>query len=334
MKQNKKQIVWSAKKVNGSIRRLGFMFILAISILFIVPSVLFAIDNPKGAAIAIGVTGAPTLLFTMAAIGNIDQPSMRDTASNQIGTRLWLVAREQIDDTVAFPTPNANRELADIPLKAGEYHHYFDGIENSIKYTGTGEQGDITPTFGKTIPVIIKYSDAALNFVEDYAGMGFILIWQLCETNEKQVVGSFCKPIKLQKFEVKEDSDGKYVSLEFGNTHWRQPLKYVGNIITEAATVVPADAVNLAIGSNSNYQLSNNTIAKVLVTVSGLASADYGRYITLLAPAVVTFKTTIADNAVFILRDGATWTGNPGSRIVFQVLDATTLVEVSRVQTA
>ena len=334
MKQNKKQKAWSANKILGRKRSLGLRFILIVSFLFIIPSAIFALDDPQGAARTFGITGAPTMLFAMAAIGNIEQPSARDTAANQIGTRLWLVAREQINDAVVFPTPNANRELGDIPLKAGEYMHYFDGIENSIKYTGTGEQGDITPTFGKTIPVIIKYTEAALNFVEEYTGTGFVLIWQICEADTKEVVGNLCKTIKLQKFEVKEDGDGKYVSLEFGNSHWRQPLKYVGNIVTQAPTVIAADATNLTIGSNGSYQLSNNTIAKVLITVSGLASADYGRYITILAPAVVTFATTIADNAVFILRDGATWTGRPGSRIVFQVLDSATLVEVSRVQTA
>jgi hypothetical protein len=334
MKQNKKQLAWSAKKIKDRTVSIGLRFIFIISLLFIIPSAIFALSDSNGTARTIGLTGAPTMLFAMAAIGNIDQPSGRDTAPDQIGTRLYLVAREQVDDTVAFPSPNANRELGDIPLKAGEYMHYFDGIENSIKYTGTGEQGDISPTFGKTIPVIIKYSDAALNFVENYIGLGFILIWLVSETDIKETVGTFSKPVKLQKFEVKEDSDGKYISLEFGNKNWRQPLKYVGNIVTEAPTVVAADATNLPIGSNGNYQLSDNAAPRVLVTVSGLASADYGRYVTIHAPAVVTNVTTIADNAVYILRDGDTWTANPGSRIVFQVLDDATLVEVSRVQTA
>jgi hypothetical protein len=334
MKQNTKKVAWSENKIKDRTVSLGLRFIFIVSLLFIIPSAVFALNDSNGAARTIGLTGAPTMLFAMAAIGNIEQPSGRDTASNQIGTRLWLIAREQLDSTVAFPTPNANRELADITLIAGEYFHYFDGVENSIKYTGTGEQGDISPTFGKTIPVIIKYSDAALNFVEEYIGKGFILVWQITEESTKEIVGNFNKPIKLQKFEVKEDSDGKYVSLEFGNTHWRQPLKYVGNIVTAAATVVSADATALAIGTNGNYQLTNNTSAKVLITISGVASADYGRYITILAPAAVTFQTTIADNAVYILRDGTTWTGRPGSRIVFQILDSATLVEVSRVQTA
>ena len=133
---------------------------------------------------------------------------------------------------------------------------------------------------------------------------------------------------------MKQDGDGKYISLEFGNTHWRQPLKYVGDLTVAAPTVVAADATNLAVGASGIYQLSDGTGAAAIATVSGLASADYGRYITLLAPATNVHVPTIADNAVFVLRDGDTWTANPGSSITLQVLDDATLVETSRVQTA
>ncbi|MGV8094499.1 MAG: hypothetical protein AB2L24_21810 [Mangrovibacterium sp.] len=331
MKYSKKQLAWSAIKIQERFRSVMLtMFSLVMTLLFVL-AVGFAFVNPEGSALVVKMGMPFLILMSMANIGNIDQPSGRDTAASQIGFKLWLVAREQIDDTVVFPTPNANRELGDVPLKAGEYMHYFEGIENSLKYTGTGEQGDVTPTFGKTIPIFIKYSKAALNFVEEYLQKGFILIWSECESADKEVVGSFCKPVMLTNFEVKNDGDGKYISLTFGNTHWRQPLTYTGNIATEAPTVVAAGSTNLAIGTNNTYQLTAG--AAVIATVSGLASADYGRYITILAPAAGV-APTIADNAVFVLRDGTTWTAKPGSRIVFQILDSATLVEVSRIQTA
>jgi hypothetical protein len=307
----------------------SLMFLLFFTVLaFQIPS------DPTAVKPTVEMGGVFVILMSMATIGNIDQASSRDTAANQIGMRLWLVARDQIDDTIAFPLPNAAREIGTIPLKAGEYWHYFEGIENSIKYTGTGESGEITPTFGKTIPIIIKYTDASLNFVEEYAGKGFVLVWGICETSDKELVGTFCKPIILKKFEVKNDSDGKYISLEFGNTHWRQPLKYVGDITVAAPTVVAADATNLAVGASGIYQLSDGAAAATIATVSGLASVDYGRNITLIAPATKVHAPTIADNAVFVLRGGETWTANPGSSITFWVADAETLVEYSRVQTA
>jgi len=267
------------------------------------------------------------ILLTMANVGNLAQPSSRDTAANQIGFRLWLVARDQIDDSIAFPLPNASRQLATVPLKAGEYWHYFEGVENSIKYTGTGESGEITPTFGKTIPIIIKYTDAALNFVEEYTGKGFVLVWAICETSDKELVGTFCKPIILKKFEVKQDGDGKYISLEFGNTHWRQPLKYVGDITAAAPTVVGTGLTEIPIGASASYQLTAGAAA--IATVDGITEADHGRYITILAPASG-IAPTIPDSAVFVLRAGETWTASPGTSITLQVLDDATLVETSR----
>ena len=45
--------------------------------------------------------------------------------------------------------------------------------------------------------------------------------------------------------------------------------------------------------------------------------------------------STVAENEVFILEDGATWTARAGSRITFRVIDTDTLVEIagSRIQT-
>lgn len=331
MKYNKRQLAYSVRKINES--KLGLllrMFTLTMLLFFTVSAFQIPTD-PSAVKPTVQMGGLFVILMSMATVGNLAQPSSRDTAANQIGFRLWLVARDQIDDTVAFPSPNAARELGTIPLKAGEYFHYFEGIENSIKYTGTGEAGEITPTFGKAIPILIKYSNEALNFVEEYTGKGFFIAWAICETADKECVGSFCKPVILRKFEVKEDGDGKYISLEFGNTHWRQPLKYVGDITVAAPTVVGAGATEIAIGASGIYQLTAGAAA--IATVSGLASADYGRYITILAPAAGV-APTIPDSAVYVLRDGTTWTANPGSSISFQILDDATLVETSRVQTA
>lgn len=332
MKYNKRQLAYSVRKINESKFGLILRMFTLMMLLFFTISAFQIPTDPTAVKPTVEMGMGMLILLTMASVGNLAQPSSRDTAANQIGFRLWLVARDQVDDTIAFPLPNAARELATIPLKAGEYFHYFEGVENSIKYTGTGESGEITPTFGKTIPIIIKYSDAALNFVEEYTGKGFMLVWAICETADKEIVGTFCKPIILRKFEVKQDSDGKYVSLEFGNTHWRQPLKYLGEIVTAPASVLGAGATEITIGASGSYQLTNG--AAVLATVAGLAAADYGRYITVTAPAVDGVAPTIADSAVFILRDGTTWTANPGSQITFQVLDDATLVETSRVQTA
>jgi hypothetical protein len=332
---NSKQLAWSQGKAFGSaLNYLGQLFSFVLFVFFVYTFAI-SIVGDVSAAVPTAMAIGPIILFTMADIGNIDQPGDRDTAPNQIGFRLYLIERSQIDDTVTFPTPDSSRELATIPLADGETMHHFDTIENSVKYTGTGEKGDVTSTFGKTIPAIISYTDKGLDFCENFQGKGFILIYSECESGTKMVVGTFCKPVYLKKFEVKEDSDGKYITLEFGNDHWRQPLTYIGTIIEQDPITIAADETDLAITSgNYNYLLSDGSAASVaLATVSGIGSSDYSYTITINAPATSSFAPTIAHNTVFILKDEETWTANSGSSITFQILDDTTLVEKSRIQT-
>jgi len=328
---NFKQLAWSRNKaLKAGMQYLLNLFVFVFAVFAVITFAQVIVGNLSASAPII-LSGIPIILFTMADIGNIDQPNDRDTAANQIGFRLYLLERSQIDDSVSFPIPNANRELGNITLNAGQYWHHFDGIDNSLKYTGTAEKGDVTSTFGKTIPVMIKYSVASLNFVEEMQGKGFVLAWQICETASKEIVGSLCKPVYLKKSDVKEDSDGKYISLEFGNDHWRQPLTYVGSITEQAPVTLGTGVTELAYESgNDAYQLTAGLAA--FATVSGIGSADYGKHLTVLAPASGV-APTIPDSGVFVLKDAATWTANPGSSITFQILDDATLVEVSRIQT-
>ena len=150
MKYNLRQLVYSRRKVYQHKMALLVKMFFLVMLLFFTVSAFQIPSDPTAVKPTVEMGGIFVILMSMASVGNITQPSSPDTAANQIGFRLWLVAREQMDDTVPFPSPNANRELGTIPLKAGEYFHYFEGIENSIKYTGTGEAGDVTPKFGKT----------------------------------------------------------------------------------------------------------------------------------------------------------------------------------------
>lgn len=335
-KYNRKQLAYSRKKVSEAILHMSIKFLFIAVMAFAIPVLAHAMNDPTAVKTSVYLLGSPIILFTMANIGNLSKPSDIETAPNQIGFRLWLVAIDQVDDTVAFPTPNANRELGNIPLKSGEYWHHFDGIDKSLRYVATAEKGDVTSTFNKTFTIIIGYSVAALNYLESFQGHGHCLVFKECESETKFELGSFCKPILLNNFEVKQDNEGKYITLTFSNDHWRQPLIYTGSLTEQAPSVIAADATDLAVASGQDtYLLTGGTAAPATIaTVSGIASADYGRNITLKAPAAATYPPQIADNSVFILRDGTAFTANPGSSITFNILDSNTLVEVGRIQTA
>ena len=91
----------------------------------------------------LGATGSLVSFASMAVVGNVDDVSDRDTHGSAISYIVYLVALDQIDRTKPFPQPNAQREVAPIPLKPGEIPHYFEA-HDIPSFTATTEKGDIT----------------------------------------------------------------------------------------------------------------------------------------------------------------------------------------------
>jgi len=317
-------------------RQRGLLFSLIGVFLLVI--VGFSLLNPGilDPLSALGLSGGGITLATMAAIGNIDGVNDQSTAGRQIAYRVWLVHVSQIDPDEAYPEPNANREVGTIPLLEGEYMHYFEAIDDTLTDGSTGEKGDITTDVTNSFGFTMGGDGAKLyDFIEDYAGGRFIIIYQKCSTGEYFVAGTQCKPMILQSFERKRDNEANAVIFTFQNKSFKQPYKYVGSITKTTPQTVPADAIDLAIvAGKDQYQLTDNTAPTTLATVSGITTSMYGKHIEVLGSGGSN-PSTIDDNTVFILIDGETWTGNAGSRISFRIHDDATLVEVpgTRVQT-
>lgn len=278
-------------------------------------------------------------MATMAAIGNIDGISDRYTAGSQLSAKLWLVhVDSQLDSSVAFPRPNAARELGTIPLKPGQYMHYFTAIDDTLSDNSKGDKGDVTTNVTNTFSFTMGGNrDQLLNFIEEYAGGRFILIYQICSEGSYFIMGTPCKPMILKSFERKNDKDSRSVVFTFENKAFEQPYKYKGDIVQGAPGTITVDATVLAVQASkgSYYTPDTNTVAKTLATVTGLGAADKGRIIDIIGTGGA-FPLKIAANTTFILTDKQDWIANAGSRISFKVMDATTLIEQegSRVQTA
>lgn len=335
---NKKQEEYSANKVETAKRNTMLRMIFAFGFLFVLIVAGMAITNPEtfDFETAIGIGGSGTVVATMAAIGNIDAVTDRYTMPNQIKYKVWLIHVSQIDDNQAYPAPNANREVGTIPLLAGEVIHYLEAIDDTVRDNSTGEKGDITTEFANMLEFTMGGDGNKLyDFIEEFAGGRFVILYQKCSTGDYYIAGDSCKPMILKSFDRKRDSEATAVVFKFQNSSFKQPYKYVGAIPGTTAQVVAADAVNLAmVAGKYQYQLTDNAGATVFVSTSGITSARYGDTIEVLGSGGVN-PATIADNAVFILIDGATWTGNTGSRISFRIQDDSTLVEIAgtRVQT-
>jgi len=339
-KLNHKQLAYSRSKVMQS--RLGLYRNLFIALFGIIALVIIAAASSSlpinWDTIVTVLTTSGVAYASMATIGNMPEVSDKGSTMNQIDMKVWLIAREQVDPNQVFPTPNGDRELGTIPLLAGEIPHYFDAIPDTIDELGTATKGEIVTEFSGTFSFIVAGNRAKhLDFIEEYAGKGFIIIYSIGEAGTKYVLGSVYKPMVLMTSDRKGGGkEGRYITFTFQSKHWRQTMLYTGAIAVEAPVTVAANATTIAITSASQYLLSDHSAVAHIAAISGVGSSDIGRVIEVLAPAAVTNAPDIPDNAVFVLMDAGTWTANPGSRISFKIHGTATMVEVpgSRVQTA
>ena len=275
--------------------------------------------------------GAGISIASMAVLGHIDDVSDRDTHGSDISYIVYLIALDQIDRTKEFPQPNVNREVAPISLKPGEIPHYFEAHDIPT-FTGTTEKGDITTTGENQFVLVMGGARARIyNFIEEYSGGKFILLFKHIKKKEWFILGELERPIILSNTETKDDKEGRYTTLTFKRSSVDLPHIYTGNPAVTAATTVPTGATDIAITAASNtYMIPNGTSAAAsIATVSGLSKADKGRYITLIG-AGSDKPATIADGSTFVLEEGATWIAKTGASITFRILDTTTLIEISR----
>ncbi|EGC21093.1 hypothetical protein [Prevotella multiformis] len=316
------------KGFNYANRQARKMFMATFAIFGVLMLLAALIDHSLGAAAGSGVT-----LASMALLGHLDDVSDRDTHGSDISYIVYLVALDQIDRTKEFPQPNANREVAPIPLKPNEIPHYFEAHDIPT-FTGTTEKGDITTTGENQFVIIMGGARVNLyNFIEEYSGGKFIIFFKHVKKKEWYILGELERPVILSNTETKDDKDGRYTTFTFKRSSVDLPLVYTGNPAITAATAIAAGATAIAITAGSNtYTIPNGTsAAAAIATVSGLSKSDKGRYITLIG-AGADKPATIADGSTFVLEEGATWTAKTGASITFRVLDTTTLVEVSRTE--
>lgn len=277
--------------------------------------------------------GSGISLASMALIGNIDDVSDRDTHGSDISYIVYLVSIDQLDRTVDFPQPNANREVAPIKLKPGEKPHYFEAHDIPT-FTGTTEKGDITTTGENNFVIIMGGARVVLyNFIEEYSGGKFIIFFKHIKEKQWYILGELERPCILANTETKDDKDGRYTTFTFKRSSVDLPLNYTGNPAITASETVDADATEIAVTASSNtFVIPDGTSSPAAITtVSGLSKNDKGRYITLIG-AGTDNPAVISDGSTFILEEGATWTAKAGATITFRVFDTTTLTEVSRTE--
>lgn len=317
----------SRKRMLGTLVLVPILMAVAFATAVIVDAI--SLDQLLSAGSSSGVICA-----SMALIGNIGRVSDKHTAGKQIVSKIIMIALDQVDDTVPFPVPNAAREIGTIPLKKGEHMHIFQAIDDSIEDKSSGSKGDITTEVTNELTYILGGHRAQIHqFLEDHAGDRFIIIYQMTDRSY-WVQGNDLKPMLLKSFERLNGKDSRSATVTFGNTSFEQPYRYVGAIVTAAPVELGADATSISFTAAQQYITSDaNSSSTTIESFTGLSVSDVGRTVEICGGGGA-YPSQIAETEGIILRGGETWKGNAGSSIIFQVLDANTLVEVSRVQTA
>lgn len=170
--------------------------------------------EPASASTGIGMSLAT---ISMATIGSLDDVSDRDTHGSEIAYQVVLIEISQLADKFAFPQPNNDREviIGKSILKPGEAAHYFEAHTIPTLVT-TSEKGDITTNGTNTFTIIMGGDRVALkNFVEEYSGGKFIILYKHIKDTVWHIIGEGERPMLLGNTEMKDDADGRYTTLTF-----------------------------------------------------------------------------------------------------------------------
>lgn len=179
--------------------------------LFAICMILMAWAEPASAQ-GIGLS-----LASMALIGNIDDVSDRETHGNEIAYQIVLIGCDQLADRFNFPQPDKDRlvEIGKSLLKPGEAAHYFEAHAIPTLLSST-EKGDITTTGANTFTAILGGDRTQIkNFVEEYSGFKFIILYKHIKDTVWHVIGEAERPMVLNNTETKDDADGRYTTLTF-----------------------------------------------------------------------------------------------------------------------
>ena len=203
----------SKKGAQYETRKARQMFKVIMGLIALVAFVWACVEPVSGHVAGYGVS-----LATMTLIGSIDDVTDRDTHGSEIAYQVVLIATDQLADKFNFPQPSANDRTVALSasiLKPGEAAHYFEA-HTIPTLLSSSEKGDVTTTGTNTFIVVMGGDRTALkNFIEEYAGGKFIILYKHIKDTVWHIIGEAERPMLLSTTEMKDDADGRYTTLTF-----------------------------------------------------------------------------------------------------------------------
>lgn len=318
MKQNSKQIAYSARKTLDAQHKILRRFYFTVCLIFgiTMAGIYLSNDNLTFDDLMTAETPIGIAVVMGASISQVPDTKKR---GKLVKNRIYIIFEDQIDKEAVFAGPSG-RNMPNIPLKAGEYWHFIETPHKTPpKPRSNGEGGDIASNLKNELEIVIGgYEDELMNFAENGCGLGALIVFELCATGEKFIGGTMCKPLLFDSFNWASE-DNTAMTCMFSNENGRLWLNYSGTTPLQAADTVNADAVTIALTSNPQYQLTSGAAAAASITgFSAVTDADVNRVVTLFGSGGA-FPSTIETGNDFLLVDGATWTANSRAQISFKI---------------
>ncbi|EGK02442.1 hypothetical protein HMPREF9455_01399 [Dysgonomonas gadei ATCC BAA-286] len=251
-------------------------------------------------------------------LNNLEKTGDKNSQLHTMRYRIYLALMTDVD-ILNFPQAIRGAILSNV-LKPGAFFKFLDAKAQSIK--PNAEPGE-SPFNGKIVlnPIIEGISEETLQWIYDNVGLDFLVVWERCSDGQRFIAGDPCSGgLKLSYTSIGELEGGlagiatALTGGECPNPFWF----YKGPLPLEPPTYVPADATTFTLTEKSQYQLTDNTAAKVLTDISGVSDSDVGRVIEILG-AGSTNATKISPSAKFILQKGIDFVATSSNRISFYI---------------
>ena len=210
-------------KGNAYVNKKGRQLFLSIFALLAVVSIIQMFLDPS---CAFGMGGAGVSMAAMVGLVSIDDVSDRDTHSSAISYIVYLYHTSIIDRTKAFPQPDEDRKVAEIPLVASASPIYFEAHDIPT-LVSTTEKGEITTTGENNFVIIMGGDrDAIKTFIEQYSGGKFVIVYKHIKDSQWHIIGELERPMILANTETKDDKDGRYTTFTFKRNSVDLPCLY------------------------------------------------------------------------------------------------------------
>ena len=216
-------------------------------------SLLQMLNDPTS-SMGPGGTGISMASFVaLTAIGDVTD---RDTHGSAIAYQVVLVPTSLVDITKSFPQPDKDRKVKAIPFKpaaADTLKAFLFDAHDIPTFTATTEKGDITTSGENNVVIVMGGTRVELyNFIEEYAGGKFIILYKHVKDPQWYILGEPERPMILNNTETKDDKEGRYTTFTFKRTSVDLPCLYADDplgVTTATESRTGSDAAQGAVAS-------------------------------------------------------------------------------------